>query len=72
MSIDVLPTSKQTPQQAILNAETELSDMEQVAVVYIRKGEHHPRLTCSSMTPADMNFMGVALQHYSMKFLLEE
>ena len=69
--VSVLPTDKQSPQQVLLNAENELDDIEQIAVVYIRKGEQSPRLTCSSMSPSDLNFLGAALQHYSMKFLVE-
>ena len=67
--VDVLPTERQSPQQAFLNAESEIEDMESVAIVWFRKGEAHPRLTCSSMSPVDMNFLGYSLQHYSLKYL---
>ena len=69
--IDVFPSDKITPQQSMLQAEEELDSMDLVAIIYIRKGELHPRLTCSSMTPSDMNFLATALEHYSMKYLLE-
>lgn len=67
--IEVLPTEKLSPRQALLCVDKDVDDIEQVAVVYIRKGEYHPRMTCSTMTPSDMNFLAVALQHYSLKFL---
>ena len=65
------PSKKKSPQQAILEVESDISEMESVAIVYIRKGELHPRLTCSSMLPVDMNFLGLALSQYSLRYLKE-
>jgi hypothetical protein len=69
--IDVFPSQKITPQQALLQATEELETMEHIAIVYMTKDELHPRLTCSSMQPVDMNFLGLALQNYSLRYLKE-
>ena len=69
--IDVFPSDKITPQQALLQAEDDIEAMECVAIVYIKEGEDTPRLTCSSMNPVDINFLGFALQNYSLRFLKE-
>lgn len=66
--VDVLPTGKWNPSQALYEALNEADEMEHVAIVYMRRGDIVPRLTCSSMLPVDMNFLGTALQHYSMSF----
>lgn len=70
MTIETFPSNRVTPQQALLTAGN-VEDMEHVAIVYMVKGEETPRLTCSDMQPVDMNFLGTALQHYSMRYLNE-
>ena len=71
MTVELFPSDKITPHQAIiqLNDDIEVGEIDQIAIVYIRKGEYNPRLTCSSMTPSDMNFLGFALQNHSLKYL---
>jgi hypothetical protein len=69
--IDVFPSEKITPQQALLQAQDQEEDMECVAIVYLSKGEDCPKLTCSSMNPVDINFLGFALQNYSLRYLKE-
>ena len=69
--IDVFPSDKITPQQALLQATEELDEMDCVAIVYLTKGGDCPRLTCSSMNPVDVNFLGFALQNYSLRYLKE-
>jgi len=69
--IDIFPSDKITPQQALLQADEEMGEMDCVAIVYMVKDELHPRLTCSSMQPVDMNFLGLALQNYSLRYLKE-
>jgi hypothetical protein len=69
--VDVLHTGKWTPQQALLEAQTTQDDMDQVAVVFIRKDEDIPRLIYSDMKPVDMNFLGLAVQLHSLKFMKE-
>jgi len=69
MSVTIFPSDKSTPQQVLLAVEEILGDIDHMAIVYMPKGEIHPRLTCSSMLPVDMNFLGLALQNYSMKYL---
>jgi len=69
--IDVFASDKITPQQAFLQAEEEMDDMECVAIVYLTKDGDSPRLTCSSMNPVDINFLGFALQNYSLRYLKE-
>jgi len=67
MSVTPFPSENMTPRQALLWAEKEADNMEQVAIVYMIEGENHPKLTVSSMQPVDMMFLGTALQHYSMR-----
>jgi len=69
MKVDVFPSDKITPQQALLYAEEELGDMASVAIVWLTKDGIHPRLTVSTMKPVDLNFMGVALQQHSLRYL---
>jgi len=69
--IEVFPSETQDPRQALLHAESDVSNMEQVAIVYMRRGEMHPTLTCSSMMPVDLHFLGMALQMHAMKYLTE-
>ena len=69
--VDVFPSSKITPQQALLQAQEEVDSMEAVAIVYLVKDQDSPRLTCSSMNPIDINFLGFALQNYSLRYLKE-
>jgi len=71
VATSVFPSERISPQQALLQAQEEVEEMEHVAIVYMRKGELTPRLTCSSMYPMDMNFLGVAVQQYSLKYLDE-
>ena len=70
--VDVLNTGKWNPEQCLLEAGKACADMEVCAVVYIQKGEEHPRLTTSSMKPTDMNFLGLALQQYSLKYIRDD
>jgi len=67
MSVTPFPSDTMTPRQALLYAEEAVDEMQYVAVVYMMKNENHPRLTVSSCFPVEINFMGVALQHYSME-----
>jgi len=69
MTVTVFPSDKSSPQQVLLAVGEILDDIDHLAVVYMPKGAIHPRLTCSSMLPVDMNFLGLALQNYSMKYL---
>ena len=69
MSVSAFPSSVKTPYQALLQVQEEVDDIDQVAIIYIRKGEDSPRLTCSTMQPVDMNFLGFALQNYSLSYL---
>lgn len=63
--VEVLPVGKWTPSQALLEAQSNQDEMEMVAVVYMQKGEDLPFLTCSSMKPVDMHFLGFALQQFA-------
>ena len=69
--VDVLNTGKWTPQQALLEAQGIQDDMDHVAIIYMRKGDLNgtPHLTCSSMSPSDMNFLGFALQEHSLSHM---
>ena len=69
--VDVLDTGTWSPSQAILQGQSCQNDMELVAICYINKGETFPRITCSSMKPTDLNFLGFALQQYSLEYLKE-
>ncbi len=66
--VDVLNTGKWSPIQAILEAEKITDEMEHVAIIWMEKGDLDgtPHLTCSSMRPVDMNFLGFALQEHSL------
>ena len=67
MSIIPFPSNTMTPRQALLYAEEAVDEMDHVAIVYMMKGENHPRLTVSTCLPVDINYLGVALQHYSLE-----
>ena len=69
MSVEPFPSLVKTPQQALLQATKEVDNIDQIAIIYMRKGEDSPRLTCSTMQPVDMNFLGFALQNYSLSYL---
>ena len=69
--INVFPSDILSPQQALLQAEEELENMEYVAIVYTLKGEDLPRLTCSSQSPMELSFLGTAIQHYALGHLRE-
>ena len=69
MTVEAFPSLLKTPQQALLQATAEVDDIDQIAIIYMRKGEDSPRLTCSTMQPVDMNYLGFALQHYSVGYL---
>jgi len=69
--VDVLNAGKWTPQQALLHAQSTQDDMHHCAIVFIRKDEDVPRLIYSDMQPVDMNFLGLAVQLHSMKFMKE-
>jgi hypothetical protein len=59
-----MKTSKWTPVQAL----TQLLNDEEIAVcavIYRRKGEFSPRVTCSSMNPMEVYFFGGALQEFA-------
>ena len=72
--VDVLNTGKWSPMQAILEAQKIESEMEHVAIIWMRKNEltGTPHLTCSSMTPSDMNFLGFALQEHSLSHMKDD
>ena len=72
--VDVLNTGKWTPQMALLEAQNIQEDMEHVAVIWLNKGdvEGTPHLTCSTMRPVDMNFLGFALQQHSLKKMTDD
>jgi hypothetical protein len=67
----VFPSDKVTPQQALLQVQEEIEDVESICLVYMKKGDDEtaPYLTCSSQTPMVLNYMGVAVQHFSMRGL---
>ena len=67
--IEVFPSKKSSPQQVLIQASKVVETMDHIAIIYMEKGQIHPRLTCSSMLPVDMNFLGSALVNYSHKFL---
>lgn len=67
--VDVLDTAKWSPHQALLKALDYVDDMEFVAVTYMEKSGGVPHLVLSTMSPADMNFLGFALQNYSVSFM---
>jgi len=69
--VDVLDTGEWSPTQALLKAMGDKENMEFVAIAYIRKDESFPRLTCSSMKPIEMNFLGFALQSYALDTMKE-
>ena len=69
--IDVLKTVKWTPQMCLLEAQNVQDEMDHCAIVFIRKDEDIPRLIYSEMNPVDMNFLGLAVQIHSLKFLKE-
>jgi hypothetical protein len=69
VSVSAFPSNVKTPCQALLQVQEDVDDIDQVAIIYIRKGEDSPRLTCSTMQPVDMNFLGFALQNYSLSYL---
>ncbi len=69
--VDVLDTGTWTPQQALLQAQDGQEDMKCCAIVYVNTEEEFPRITCSSMKPTDLNFLGFALQQYSLEYLKE-
>ena len=69
--VEVLKTGKWTPEQALLHAQSTQDDMDHVAIVYMRKDEDVPRLIHSNMQPVDLNFLGLAVQLHSMKFIKE-
>ena len=69
MTIELFPSKKSTPQQTLLKATEELEDMECVAVIFLKKNALHPYLYCSTMKPVDMNFLGAALQNYSLEYM---
>ena len=66
--VDVLNTGKWSPMQALIEAQQLEDEMAHVAIIWMEKGDlaGTPHLTCSSMTPSDMNFLGFALQEHSL------
>jgi hypothetical protein len=69
--VDVLDTGTWSPSQALLRAQSDQDEMEHVAIVYVKKDENFPRITCSSIKPVEMNFLGFALQQYSLEHMKE-
>ncbi len=69
--VDVLDTGTWNPVQALLIAQKEEIGMRCVAIAYMNNDEDFPRLTCSSMKPTDMYFLGGALQHYALEAMKE-
>lgn len=69
--VDVLNTPEWSPIQAILEAKNIHKKMAHVAIIWMNKGDlaGTPHLTCSSMTPSDMNFLGFALQEHSLSHM---
>ena len=65
--VDVLNVGKWTPQQALLEATGQQENMSKCVVLYMEKGDEMPKLTCSSMSPVDLHFLGFALQNYATK-----
>ena len=72
--VDVLNTGKWTPEMALLEAQNIQDDMDHVAVIWLNKGDLNgvPHLTCSTMRPVDMNFLGFALQQHSLKNMTDD
>jgi len=68
--VDVLNTGTWSPAQALLEAQS-VEDMEHVVIAYLIKGEDAPRLTCSSMKPDKIHFLGSCVQHYALGQLTE-
>ena len=69
--VDVLNTGKWSPMQAILEAQGISDEMAHVAIIWMKKGDLDgtPHLTCSTMRPVDMNFLGFALQEHSLSHM---
>ncbi len=69
--VDVLNTGKWSPMQALIEAQKLESDMAHVAIIWMEKSDLSgtPHLTCSSMNPSDMNFLGFALQEHSLSHM---
>ena len=64
----------QTPVWTPVQALTHLLNDEEIAVcavVYRRKGENSPRVTCSSMKPMEVYFFGGALQEFAWGRMVE-
>ena len=64
-------TGKWSPEQAIREAKGIQDEMAHVAIIWMEKGDLNgtPHLTCSSMRPVDMNFLGFALQEHSLSHM---
>ena len=69
--VDVLNTKSWSPSQALLQAQGVQEGMRCVAIAYIAKDEEFPRITCSSMKPVDMYFLGGAIQQYALETMKE-
>ena len=71
--VDVLNTGKWSPMQAIIEAQKITDEMEHVAIIWMEKDclNGTPHLTCSSMSPSDMNFLGFALQEHSLSHMTD-
>ena len=69
--VDVLNTPEWSPRQALLKALDSCEDMAYCAIVYVMKDGDVPHMTLSTMSPADMNFCGFALQTYSVDTMKE-
>ncbi len=72
--VKVLNTGKWTPEMALLEAQNCQDEMNHVAIIWLKKGDLDgtPHLTCSTMRPVDMNFLGFALQQHSLKHMTDD
>ena len=72
--VEVLNTGKWNPEMALLEAQNIQDEMSHVAIIWMEKGDLDgtPHLTCSTMRPVDMNFLGFALQQHSLKAMTDE
>lgn len=72
--VEVLNTGKWSPSQALFESQNSVDDMEHVAIIWMRKDDLNgtPYLTCSTMRPVDMNFLGFALQEHSLSHSMRD
>jgi len=70
-NVKALPTAQTDPRQALLQAMEHVDEIGCVAIVYMPKDGDLPKVTSSSMSPIDMNFLGAALQQMAFRFIEE-